>query len=300
MRVHQISFVTSSFLTLALAVTSAQARTLVVDNVAGSDRQNDRGLVGGQATYGPYRTIMRALLAAKPGDTISLVKNEEPYRECVSLNGKNHSGTDLYPFRFEGNGATLDGSIFTHFDDWEFVGSEIYRYRHPRHGFAQLMLDGKSLKPFQPLADDLSPMPPMHWARQNGYIYFRPAKGKSPADDRLEITTEAVGISLFDVEHVIIENLTVRGYRQDGINLHDKANNIQLIQVAARHNGRSGLSIGGSSSVLIGASLSELNGVAQLRTEGHSTTQLANVDLPAAAGAAIDKQGGRVIKIQRP
>lgn len=291
--------------TLAFAVAisnligAASARELVIDNVAGSDSQNDRGLVAGEPSFGPYRTIMRALLVAKSGDTIILTKTDIPYRECVSLNGRQHSGTPLYPFRIIGNGAVLDGSTPPRRDGWEVVGGDVYRYIPPRPGFGQIMRGGRALPQFVGIGGDLSAMPAEHWAHQNGRLFYRPANGRSPLDEALEITSEAVGITLYDVENVIISDLTVRGYRLDGINAHDKANGVQLIGIAARHNGRSGISVGGSSSVTIGASLCELNTVAQLRTEGQSHTYLANVDLAEGTGVPIAKEGGSVLRLPK-
>ncbi|QDV68741.1 hypothetical protein Poly24_24540 [Rosistilla carotiformis] len=275
------------------------ARDLVIDNVSGSDYQNDRGLVAGPATFGPYRTIMRALLVAQPGDSIVLTKTDIPYRECISLNGTRHSGTPMFPFRIVGNGAVLDGSTSPRRDGWEIVSGDLYRYIPPRPGYGQMMLAGRAMSRFISSDGDLSAMAAGQWAHWNGRMFYRPPAGKSPLDEPLEITTEAVGITLYDVEHVIISDLTVRGYRLDGINAHDKANHVQLIGIAARHNGRSGISVGGSSSVTIGATLCELNSVAQLRTEGQSHTYLANVDLAEGVGTPLANEGGRVLRLPK-
>ncbi|QDV13150.1 hypothetical protein CA51_30370 [Rosistilla oblonga] len=284
---------------IACLHSAAIARDLVIDNVSGSDYQNDRGLVAGSPSFGPYRTIMRALLVAQPGDSIVLTKTGVPYRECISLNGRNHSGSPSYPFRIVGNGAVLDGSTTPRPDGWEIVNGNLYRYIPPRPGYGQLMLAGRALPRFVSPDGDLSSMPGGEWAHQNGRIFYRPPAGKSPLDEALEITSEAVGITLYDVEHVVITDLTIRGYRLDGINAHDKANEVQLIGIAARHNGRSGISVGGSSSVTIGASLCELNGVAQLRTEGQSHTYLANVDLAEGVGTPLANEGGNVLRLPK-
>ena len=47
---------------------------------------------------------------ATSGDRIVLVKNEEPYHECISLVGNKHSGTVLSPFIIEGNNNRLTDS----------------------------------------------------------------------------------------------------------------------------------------------------------------------------------------------
>ncbi|WP_145345802.1 hypothetical protein [Rosistilla ulvae] len=290
-------------LTLALTIACwtpfAMARELVIDNVSGSDYQNDRGLVAGAASFGPYRTIMRALLVAQAGDSIVLTKTGVPYRECISLNGTKHSGTPMFPFRIVGNGAVLDGSTTPRRDGWEVVSGDLYRYVPPRPGYGQMMLGGRALPRFITRDGNFVSMPEGHWAHWNGRMFYRPPAGKSPLDEALEITSEAVGITMYDVENVIITDLTIRGYRLDGINAHDKANDVQLIGIASRHNGRSGISVGGSSSVTIGASLCELNGVAQLRTEGQSQTYLANVDLAEGVGTPLVNEGGSVLRLPK-
>ncbi|MEZ6089331.1 MAG: hypothetical protein R3C05_15125 [Pirellulaceae bacterium] len=295
-----INRIQASATLLIVCVTFASGRELVVDNVAGSDYQNDRGLVAGPATFGPYRTIMRALLVAQPGDSIILTKTDVPYRECISLNGRQHSGTSLYPFQIIGNGAVLDGTTVPRRDGWEVVRDDLYRYLPPRPGYGQLFVGGNTMPRFIGEFDNLSAMSQGEWAHLDGLIYFRPPVGKSPLDLPLEITSEAVGITLYDVEHVVISDLTVRGYRLDGINAHDKANEVQLIGIAARQNGRSGFCVAGSSSVTIGASLSELNGMAQLLSEGESHTILANVDLADRTAPPIVDHGGKIMKLPNP
>ena len=282
-----------ALIVLTMTVASlVSARELFVDNVGGSDLHNDFGLATVAPSFGPYRTIARALVAARQGDTIVLTKNDEPYRECISLVGRNHSGTRTFPFRIIGNGATLDGTTQVDRRDWEPLPRNIYRYKRPRFGYATFFAGDKSVA--RQRLEQLSVANTQSWAHQDGYIYLRTEEGKTPADDTFSVSTERVGITLYDVEYVIISDLTIRGYRLDGINANDKANGVELVGISARHNGRSGICVGGSSSVTIGASLCEHNGVAQLRTEGQSHTYLANVDLPAGSTRDIQQTDGEI------
>ena len=63
-----------------LVVASAKAEDWVVDNIRGDDQAD------GQTR--PFRTINRALRAAKRSDRILLTPNkDEPYREAISVQG---------------------------------------------------------------------------------------------------------------------------------------------------------------------------------------------------------------------
>ena len=73
-------------------------------------------------------------------------------------------------------------------------------------------------------------------------------------------------MTLFHVEKVRIVDLTVQGFQVDGISLSNSAREVLLSGVTCRGNGRSGLAVGGASSVTIRESLLGDNGQAQLLT----------------------------------
>jgi hypothetical protein len=101
-----------------------------------------------------------------------------------------------------------------------------------------------------------------------------------------------VGITLYDVIHVLIRNLVVRGYRLDGVNAHDNAMECTLAGLRCEENGRSGFSIGGASRVTIVDCSAAANGDCQLRTEGWSTARVRDTRLVSAEGAPAWKRGG--------
>lgn len=291
---------TFGLLSVLLATSSLQARDLVVDNVNGSDSQNDRGKVLGPATYGPYRTINRALKGALPGDRIVLTNTGEPYRECIALAGPQHSGAPGAPFEIVGNGATLDGSHIPLPENWIAKQRGIWELQPAPAGFGMLILDGQPL-PYQELeTPDLSQLKPLHWTRSDARIYFRPEENRGPFDYGLEVTTQTTGVTLYDVRHVVIRDLTVRGYRLDGIQAHSRSRNVTILGVTTQHNGRAGITVANDCRARIGATLSQQNGTAQLRVEGRGVAEIGNVDFAEENGpAVITADHGRVVKLER-
>lgn len=275
------------------------AADLVVDNLRGSDFQNDRGLLPMPGTFGPYRTIARALAATGPGDRVILTKTGVPYRECISLNGVNHSGTLREPFTIVGNGAVLDGSEAPHAMVWESQQrhSGLWKYQRTPPGFSLLLLPAGRLQRVQGSGGPvpLLQLAPLSWTRQNGQIYLRTEDGLAPGDYPLQLTVQTTGITLYDVEHVVISDLTVRGFRIDGINAHDRAVDVRISGVTAIENGRSGISVGGASRVRLENSRVGGNGEAQIRTEGRSILTLSDVQADPVSAAAIEQDGGQVI-----
>lgn len=281
---------------------AANARDLVVDNLRGSDSQNDRGLVAGPPTFGPYRTINRALAGAQSGDRIVLTNTEQPYRECISLSGPRHSGSESAPFEIVGNGATLDGTVAPAMNRWRAVGGGVWELTDAPAGHGLLLSGGRPL-PRVAVTDggDVDRLQPLSWMRVGPRIYFRPEAMRGPFDYPLEVTDQTTGITLYDVHNVTIRDLVVRGYRIDGINAHDRALDIVLLSVTSRQNGRSGITVAGASRVTIGATLSEQNGESQLRVEGRGIASLGTVDFAEAlAPAIVTEDAGRVIELPRP
>ncbi len=285
----------------ATGLTVCHARDLVIDNVRGNDSQNDRGLVAQEASYGPYRTINRALIAARPGDRIVLTDTGIPYRECVSLVGPTHSGSPLLPFEIVGNGATLDGSITPASLQWEPLGSGLWGLRQNPAGFGLLLTkDGSLIHADAPADGNLEKLEVNAWTRIARRMIVRLPLDQSPAGLAIESTMHPTGITLYDVQNVVIRDLVVRGYRIDGINAHDRCSNVKLINVSARENGRSGLTVAGASRVEIGATLSELNGESQLRVEGRAIAYLGNVDVAEETDQGIVLADyGRVLRMEQ-
>jgi hypothetical protein len=295
------SMLTAFILGASLMFTATiQAADLVVDNVAGNDSQNDRRLVAGPPSYGPYRTINRALLAAGPGDRIVLTNTGEPYRECISICGRQHSGTLESPLEIVGNGAVLDGSMQTTRDDWAPIGHDVWQMVHTPPGFGLLTRDGQLL-PYQPIAtgQSLTDLAALSWTRVGPSIFFRGRGPIGPVEYAIAATDQTTGITLYDVRNVKISNLTVRGYRIDGINAFDRVDDVRLVNVTCIENGRAGVTVAGASRIGITGSQLRSNGQAQIRVEGQAAAYVQQLTIEAGIGVeTLTESNGQIIPLQ--
>ena len=279
-----VSTVVITCVLLGWLAPDARAETYYVNNMSGSDLNN--GLVDANqgAQVGPLKTIGGALKRAHRGDRIELANTGQPYCECITLQGGRHSGYLSLPFIIEGNGATLNGTAPVPFDRWQTIGEDLYWFAPKRRGYQSLFVEGELASrvavenfPAQPFQAD-----PGNWFPLDGGIAYVSQKGMLPMADNVRFAEHRVGITLYDVERVVIRGLNVVGFQLDGINAHDNAMDCVLTDVACVGNGRSGVSVGGASRVrLFDCELVE-NGETQLNTEGWSTTRLIQTNLVAA------------------
>jgi len=292
----------SLILTAYLACASiAPGRDIYVDNVGGDDRHTGHAAVSTSAGTGPCRTIARALRAAVRGDQIVLAATGTPYRESITLEGGRRSGYASRPFVIRGNGAILDGSAPVPEDAWEHYRGEIFRFRPRRTSHQQLFVDDVPAERRRATSDGKLPdLKPLQWYMSDRYIYFRPEAGKLPQNHNVTYADQQVGITLYKVERVTIQNLTVQGFQLDGINAHDGVFQSELVNVTARGNGRSGISVGGASRVKMDGCVVGNNGAAQLRTEGWSKTEITRCDLIPNTAPGIVCSGGRVLVDGQP
>jgi len=289
----------STTLVLAACLASAAAaREIYVNNLDGDD-----GFTGRQARNmsdgsGPVRSIARALELATSGDRIVLAATGEPYRESISLVGSRHSGYSFGPFVIEGNGAILDGSAPVPPEAWEHYRGPVFRFRPPRLAHQQLFLNDRPAVrvAVSRLADSPPELRPLEWCLHDGHIYFsiEPDSTKLPQDYPLTYADKRVGITLYHVDRVAIVNLTVQGFQLDGINAFNSARDVTIMGVTCRGNGRSGITVGGASRVVIGTCLVGNNGSAQLLTLPWSETGVQNTVLLSNTAAGWVDQGGRV------
>ena len=279
---------------LVLAETTS-ARDLYVNNIAGNDLHDGHAPLADTQDHGPLRTIGRAMKLAHKGDHVIIANTGTPYRESVTVQGGRNSGFATRPFVIQGNGAVLDGTEEISRDIWKPVKKDLYRFT-PDSRMMLIFNDGRPA----PRADGgngLYPsLEPLQWCLHRRKIYFRTEENKLPEDYPLTCTHKQVGVTVYEARHVFIADLVVQGFRLDGVNAHDGVNNVELVGLTCRGNGRSGISVGGASRLTIRACLVGNNGHAQLRTEGHSRTEVVNSDLidddPQAP--AVVKTGGEV------
>jgi hypothetical protein len=280
---------------LLLVASRASAVDIFVDNLLGDDRRGGSSATVASEGIGPCRSIGKALRIAQPGDRIIVANTGQPYREGITLQGPRHSGSERFPATIVGNNATLDGSLSLIDAVWEFAGNNTFR-THPAHmSFQQLFVDDQPLPRRQPPPGQFPALEPREWCLQSGWIYFRVEPGKLPESYKLSCCGEQVGITLYDVHDVVIQDLIVRGFWLDGVNCHDNVRDAVFIRVRAQDNGRSGLSVGGASRVRIDSCTAAGNGAAQLRTEGYCTVEMSGNQLDSATAPAVVKEGGTII-----
>jgi len=232
---------------------SAVAETYYVNNRVGNDRFD--GLserpIGGD--NGPVRSLALALRRADKSDMIILAATGRPYYESLTLMGPRHSGTGQHPFQIVGNGAELSGARPLPADQWQPVADSVWRITPIRKGHYQLVENGAALPEVacERTAAALPELRVGNWCAWRGAIYFRTEKEASPRDMDLSIAEDGVGLTLLGIENVIITNLTLKHYRLDGINAHDRCREVVLDQITSTENGRSGITVAGSSRVAI-------------------------------------------------
>ncbi len=284
-----------SSLLLLVPATSA-ARDIYVDNVAGDDRRNGATQrISGRAG-GPVRSLRRALELAEGSDRVVLADTGESYRESVTLQAGKHTGVAGRPFTIVGNGATLDGSAPVPGTAWQHVDGNVFRFRPARTSYQILFLNSKPLeRRFVDREVGFPQLQPLEWCLFDRYVYFCVEKDKLPSHYELSHTSLPVGITLYEARNIVISDLVVQGFQLDGLNAHDSVFDATLVGLTCRGNGRSGISVGGASRVRIIACLVGNNGVAQVRTEGFSRTEILNCDLVEAPHApAVVRDGGLV------
>lgn len=286
------------FLVLAsclLMAETARARNLYVNNLAGDDLHDGRAPAADTQDHGPFRTIGRAMKMARKGDHIIIANTGTPYRESITVQGGRNSGLATRPFVIQGNGAVLDGTREISRDVWKPVQKDLYRFT-PEYKSMLIFNGGRPAPRVAGGSGSLPSLEPLEWCLYKGDIYFRGEENKLPEDYPLAWTDEQVGITVYEVRHVIIADLVIQGFRLDGVNAHDGTNHVELVGLTCRGNGRSGISVGGASRLTIRACLVGNNGRAQLRTEGYCRTRVINCDLidddPQAP--AMVNNGGQV------
>ena len=265
---------------------SVSAREIYVHNTKGSDEFY--GLTESPTNQnGPVRTIQRALEVAHGGDTVVLMKSDEPYRDSATLYGQKNSCVPGFTFVLDGNGAILDGSEPIPDAQWHPIGQNgIFSYEPVYTAYLNLYKAGVPLEKVNPqtLADkdglvDLTKLQEMQWCLYNGLVYFRPANDTLPEEHKLSISGHRNGLALLHVRGVEIKNLTIQGFQHDGIIASNAATDIHLENVVCRGNARAGVTVCEGCSLWLKDSLVGNNCEAQLLTEPLAQVSIFNTTL---------------------
>jgi len=269
------------------------ARDWFVNNFGGDDTFS--GLVATTGTPdGPFRTLGRALRACGAGDRIVLADSGQPYRESASLVGGHHSGLPGHPFVIEGNGATLDGRLPIPPEVWKSYHGAVFRFNPRRLAYQQLYLNNvPALRHPTGRGGALPKLAPLEWFLDGGYLYFRIEDERMIDDYALSCAAHTVGLTLYKVHDVVIQNLTIQGYQIDGIQVHDAVECL-LGGITSRGNGRSGVAVVGASRATIDGCVLGDNAEAQLLVEYPAQANVLDCDLLPKTAPAILNRGGDV------
>ena len=290
------------FLFTAIGFSLAYASVLRADDIyvnkdLGDDKNNGKPTTDATANSGPVRTIRRALQIAQRGDRIYIEKTLTPYYECLTLQGTRNSGTDYLPFMILSNGATLDGTSNIDPRNWRHVNGNVFRFMPALKSFQQLYLDGKPLKRVHGENRSVIPqLDPEQWALAGGWVYFCTDTNRIPTQYDLRFCKHQTGITLYEVNNVVIDGLIIQGFQLDGLNAHDAVSKTEVRNCKLRGNGRSGLSAGGASRIEINTSVIGANGEAQIRSEGHCRLGIRDCRLLESenSGPAFLQDGGHI------
>ena len=281
---------------LAWVQAAADARDIFVSNTAGDDKFTGFSAQSAGDGGGPVRTIGKALRVAGQGDRVVLDNSGRPYHESVTLEGSHNSGTSLGRFTLAGNGATLDGSAPVPPRAWENYRGAVFRFRPPHSENQQLFLDDRPAS--RVIADLLAGSPPKleprQWCQLGGYLYFCVEPTRLPADYRLSYSSLDTAITLLAVAKVAIRDLSIQGFRLDGIQAANAAHDVAITGIVCRGNGRSGITVGGASLVDLDSVSAGDNGLAQVLALPLSEIHLENCKLLSNTAPGLVDRGGKV------
>jgi hypothetical protein len=288
-----------SIFTLAIILVGtpvAFATDIYVDNRIGDDLYDGSSPQQIDDRSGPVRTIGRALEKVQPRDIVHVANHGMPYVESLAIVGPRFG-----KFILEGNGAVVSGARVVPYDAWQRLGHGVWRFTPRRKAFYQLIDHDQALSetPVSRDAQKLPELPEGNWCAWRGSIYYRVLSGPGGPNPQSEVplafAAEEVGITLLDADDVVIRNLELRHFRLDGINVHDRCQNVLLDNVRLIENGRAGLAVGGAS--LVGIKDSELRGnrVTQVLNAEVAQTEILDCKLGPAPGGLYQRKGGHVL-----
>ncbi len=271
------------------SVSLCTGRDVYVSQKFGDDRNTGMTMKNDASGTGPVRTIRRALELAEPCDSLVLDPSGGPYRESISLVGRKHGGDPRHPFVIEGSGAVLDGTESLPKAIWQHFQGDVYRFQLTMlpadWKFFHLLDHGDTLPKAEsaPNAKQVPDLQPREWVVFQGFVYFRAESNQSPCyGDTYDLAYSArqTGVTLVQVNHVRIHDLTVQGFQIDGVSAANGAQYIVLDGVSCRNNGRSGLTLGGASTVNVGYGKFDGNRTTQVLSKPYSHGLLFNCDVP--------------------
>lgn len=267
---------------LTLLTTPASAKVVYVNNRTGDDIFDGLSAEVGAARAGPVRTLERARLLIGPGDEVQIANTGDTYFDSLRLIGGSVSGVRGQPTIIRGNGVVLDGSEPVQPDEWISLGEGLWRLDPERKGWFRLVRGDAAVDETRSESSTAPPeLEPGSWAAWRGSILYRALPEELPPLEPYRLATREAGIFFYGVHDIVVENLTVRHFRLDGVNAHDQARNVVLQNITSMKNGRSGVFVGGSSTVVLSGGSTSDNRETSLLLKEQTKVDVRDVNLDA-------------------
>ncbi len=284
---------------LGLSGNEGRPQVVYVNNVVGSDHNDGSTPQTTSPGVGPVATLERAFRLARPGETIRLVKTDRPYSGSLTVGTPGRGGIAGHPIILDGNGVELRGFATVPASVWQYVGQSTYRMQPYRKGYYLLVVEGQLAErvPYRQAekGSDRPALRPLQWTVHRGHIYVRIPEGKYIDQLTIEIPGADIGLSLYSAKHVVIRDLTITGYRLDGVHVFGNSEAVILENVICRLNGRAGIAAGGTSRLVARGCQLQTNLVSDVYTYGSATVHLSNCKLLGGGRYLVWARGGRVL-----
>lgn len=236
--------ITASTLMLT-AIISIASNKIYVDNIKGNDRNDGSKDM-------PFKTLRKAADKLSPGMTLFLVPNKKPYNASLVL-----SKLPVEP----GKVITVDGqnSVLNGLKDtrkmWTATGEGLYKreaYKHIQVRRHFMVIDGKLqrmgiyAKLRRPKLNSPDKIKPGEWTyvKDENSLYLKLPAGKTINDiSLLEPSDRSYsGVMIIKTSNIVVKNLTVEYFKNDGFNIHGSCQNILFENVTAKYCGDDGIS----------------------------------------------------------
>ncbi len=236
---------------LLIIASPAVAEDYFVDPERGDDRAN-----GSKAL--PVGTLARGLKLVGAGDTLHLASTKIPYRETLEI--RNRSGKLGLPIIIDGHGATLSGVDSVDPREWQAIGRGLYSnsaisqkeklnpFKIDRVFFrigGSIQKMGRVSKGPQTPLKKPSQLKAGEWTyvAEGDTFYLKIDPEQRLESSGLEFPTRDSGVRISGkCTDLIIRNLKVKHFWNDGFNIHDDCRRLRFENIEAIENGDDGFS----------------------------------------------------------
>ncbi len=254
---HRLLLIVSAVSFVIALAPIASAADYYVDADRGDDRAD------GTVTH-PVQTITRGLALVGPGETLHLASRSAPYRESIEV--VNRSGEIERPIIIDGHGATLTGAEDLRVAEWHNDGdgryhnAELWKRLRGKSKSLNLMflLDrvffriggrvqrmGRMSKGPQVAMKNSADLNVGEWSFTTGdeTFHLRIEPDKQLGDAGIEFPIRESGVRIRGTcSDLVIRNVTVTHFWNDGFNIHNNCRRIRFENISAIENGDDGFS----------------------------------------------------------